>query len=74
MDRDPSENVVDAEDRSTPTTGESPFGEAGAERARLGEARENQHGGKRERADEPDADANRQQPEAVAPSTPLPPD
>jgi hypothetical protein len=34
MDRDPSENVVDSEDRTTPTTGNSDYGESGAARAR----------------------------------------
>jgi hypothetical protein len=34
MDRDPAENVVDAEDRTTPTTGNSDYGEVGAKRAR----------------------------------------
>ena len=34
MDRDPSENVVDAEDRTTPSTGNSDYGESGAKRAR----------------------------------------
>lgn len=37
MDRDPQENVVDAEDRTTPSTGNSDFGEAGDERARKAE-------------------------------------
>jgi hypothetical protein len=39
MDRDPKENVVDPEDRTTPTTGQSPYGESGAERSRAGEQR-----------------------------------
>ena len=38
MDRDPSENVVDAEDRATPPTGNSDYGESGAKRARKAES------------------------------------
>ena len=40
MDRDPSANVTDAEDRSGPTTGASDYGESGAERAREAGERE----------------------------------
>ena len=38
MDRDPSENLVDAEDRATPSTGNSDYGESGAKRARKAES------------------------------------
>ena len=34
MDRDPSENTIDSEDRSAPATGASDYGESGAARAR----------------------------------------
>jgi hypothetical protein len=75
MDRDPSENYVDSEDRTTPTTGHSPFGDAGAERARESKKREE----KRPRQDEigggeRDIAGTRSEPGAVEPSTPLPPD
>ena len=40
MDRDRAENVVDNEDRTTPTTGNSDFGEAGDKRARKAADRE----------------------------------
>ena len=34
MDRDRNENVIDPEERKTPSTGESDYGESGDERAR----------------------------------------
>ena len=34
MDRDPSENVIDPEERVTPSTGQTDYGGAGDERAR----------------------------------------
>lgn len=34
MDRDPSENIIDPEDRSGPSTGSSDTGESGQQRAR----------------------------------------
>jgi hypothetical protein len=40
MDRDPSENVIDSQDRATPSTGASDYGESGAERARAAEDKE----------------------------------
>jgi hypothetical protein len=40
MDRDPSENVIDGEDRSAPSTGASDYGESGAARARAAEKKD----------------------------------
>jgi hypothetical protein len=40
MDRDPSENVIDSEDRSGPATGASDDGESGAARARAAAKKE----------------------------------
>ena len=40
MDRDPSENIVDAEDRSAPATGQSDYGESGAARARAADKKD----------------------------------
>jgi len=37
MDRDPSENTIDPEERKTPSTGESDTGESGDARAREAE-------------------------------------
>lgn len=75
MDRDPSENRIDSEDRTTPSTGQSTFGESGGQRARDAAERES----KRPRKDEigggeRDIAGERSEPGAVEPSTPLPPD
>lgn len=40
MDRDPQENMIDPEDEGTPSSGQSDFGESGAQRARDGEKRD----------------------------------
>ena len=40
MDRDPSENLIDSEDRPTASTGESDTGESGAARARVAEKKD----------------------------------
>lgn len=40
MDRDPSENMIDSEDRSAPSTGQSDYGESGAERARAADKKD----------------------------------
>ena len=34
MDRDPSENTIDPEERKTPSTGQTDYGESGDARAR----------------------------------------
>jgi hypothetical protein len=75
MDRDPSANIVDAEDRTTPSTGQSPYGEAGDERARKAEEFGDDPSHENE-ADSGDEGAGGQRPEpgAGALSTPLPPD
>ena len=39
MDRDINENVVDPEERKTPSTGESDYGSTGDQRARTAEKR-----------------------------------
>jgi len=39
MDRDPSENIIDPEERVTPSTGESDYGESGEARRRKAERR-----------------------------------
>jgi hypothetical protein len=76
MDRDPQENLVDAEDRTTPTTGQSPFGESGAERARVAKNQdaERDRDDTERRTGELDIAGKRSEPGAVAPTTPLPPD
>jgi hypothetical protein len=51
MDRDPQENVVDAEDRTTHTTGNSDYGEIGAKRARKAAGRD---GTSEDSGDEPE--------------------
>ncbi|MET0251629.1 MAG: hypothetical protein ABW203_05565 [Novosphingobium sp.] len=71
MDRDPSENVVDAEDRSTPTTGQSPYGEAGSERAREAEKRNRERGPHGDTAEREIA-GQRSEPGAAEPSSKLP--
>jgi hypothetical protein len=58
MDRDPRANVVDDQDRSTPSTGENFTGESGDQHARQGDD------------DEDEADGERPNPL----KTPLPPD
>lgn len=63
MDRDPRENAVDPEDRTTPTTGQSPYGESGAQRSRAAEER-----------DEAKPRDTRGAPGAATTKTPLPPD
>jgi len=77
MDRDPSANVVDAEDRTTPTTGESPFGESGAKRAREAKERdpERDRDDTERRTGELDIAGKRSEPGAAGiATTPLPPD
>ena len=39
MDRDPRENTIDPEERKTPSTGESDYGESGDARGREAEDR-----------------------------------
>jgi hypothetical protein len=80
MDRDPSANVVDNQDRTTPTDGRSPFGESGDERARAAAERDTW----RDSADDAPADDEGREAEhkderssgldAGFPATPLPPD
>ncbi len=53
MDRDPSANVVDNEDRTTPSTGESDFGDAGDERARRAAEKDSRERGKEDAAAAP---------------------
>jgi hypothetical protein len=52
MDRDPQANIVDDEDRTTPTTGQSPYGDHGAERARKADERNRERYGEDRQADD----------------------
>ena len=85
MDRDPSANVVDNQDRTTPTDGRSPFGESGDERARAAAERDTWRDSAADApaADAPADDEGREAehkderssgPDAGFPATPLPPD
>jgi len=74
MDRDPQENALDSEDRTTPTTGQSPFGESGAERSRGAEERDKDRPRQDEtKTGELDIAGKRSEPGAVQPGATLPP-